>query len=1118
MAAFAGCGRAPDLSQTVLTRASQVRQLSEAQVRLGVPVRIQGILTYFDGISSYCFVHDSTGGIRVALAPGQVPPAVGWRVEVDGLASSGGPAPAISQARLSALGPDTLPPAVSVSPSRVRDPEYEYQRVALSGVVRSVSSERPGLATLEIRADQATVWATVPASITVINGDWTDSDVRASGVLAESLDGNPGGTDLTLWVSSPDAIEITHPATSAAALPVTRISTLMALVPGRAPAHRVRVRGTPYVPVQGGLAVMDERGQIAFRMGQGGLDFDMGVLDVAGFLTWEHGRPILDRAVPVAAVRSIGPDRMPAPGSTLTTALEVHQLSPRAAQRAYPVRLRAVVTYFDSFNHLLFVQDPSDGIFVELSDKEKAALRAGDDVEVTGVSTADFAPDVAKARIRILGHPGLPAPMPGGFESAILGREDCHWLELGGTVQRVTQGRGDALLTLAWGQKLYKAHVLASPESLAHLVDAEVKLRGVCGALFNGKHQMLGVQMFVPGTQCIRVLRAPSPDPFSMAPTSIADLLQFSRTRDVGHHLRLQGTVTYPNLSGSSWVQDATGGVMLQDHDARGLAVGDRVDVVGFPTIAGFGPALRGAEVRRLQAGAPPSPIRITAQDAMKGEFDGQLVEIEGKLVDRLKQPAEQVLVIESGEMVFDSHLPNRGVAQSLQPGTRLRLTGICSVEVEQSHDLIVPRTFRLLLRSPADVVILGQPPWLTADRVAPILAGAALFLIAALAWAVLLRKRVRAQTLALRAQTLQVQAAHQRTRDALQKVCEAEAVGLDSKRILELIARDEPVDLVVDHIAEAVALHCEGAVCAILLGRAHSPRVCVVPALPGGWLEALNRIDMSSVSFSPGFREPKQFSDDPAWAEFIDSQQNARFRTFCSAPIAVDGDTAGVIAAFFREDKRSAEARDAQLGLWCNLAALAMDRRRLHDQLSYRAQHDGLTGLPNRALLYERLEAEIQRAAHGGGLLGVLYIDLNGFKQVNDTYGHDAGDVVLREVAGRMTRAVRRGDTVSRIGGDEFVVLLPSLSRREDAEQIADKIMKTLREPIGSNQQRLSVSASVGIGVWPFDGDRPDPLLRFADAQMYGEKRRRWYDAPAEAGQPPTPSVATGEYSKSHA
>ena len=1119
VAALASCGRAPDVSRTVLTSASQVRQLSAAQVKLGVPVRIKGILTYFDGISSYCFVQDSTGGIRISLALGQTPPAIGWRVEVVGVASSGGAAPAIVEARISALGVDALPPPISVSVANLRDPAYEYKRVVVPGVVRSVSSERPGLVTLEIRAEGTTVWAKVPASLVVVNEDWTDAEVRASGVLAESLaeskDGNPGVTSSTLWISDPGAVETSRLGRPPAELPVSEIRSVLALDPAHAPEHRVRVRGAPYAAVGGGLEVVNQDGRIPVRIGEIGLDTSVRVLDVAGFLGWEHGHPVLERAVLVGGVESGGPDQTPALGSTLTTALQVHQLPLSAAQRAYPVHLRAVVTYFDPNNHLLFVQDPSDGIFVEPIDKEKLLIQPGDDVDVTGVTTADFAPDVARARIKVVGHSGLPAPKASSFGRANWGGEDCHWVELEGIVRRVAPGRGDTLLTLAWGKSTYKAHVLAPLDSLARLVDAEVNLRAVCGALFNGKRQMLGIQMFVPGTECIRVVRAPSPDPFAMPPTPIADLLRFSRARDMGHRVRLQGTVTYASLSGPTWVRDSTGGVMIQDHEAAALAAGDLVNVVGFPEIAAFGPALRGARVKRLQPGAPPVPVRITVEDAMKGDFDGQLVQIEGKLIDRLQQPAEQVLTVAAGEMGFTAHLPSGGAAQSLDPGARLRLTGVCSVETEQSQDLILPRTFRLLLRSPADVVIVGRPPWLTANRVVPVLAGAVLLMIAALAWVGLLRKRVRVQTFALRAQTLQLQAAHQRTRDALQKACEAESLDLDSKRILELIARDEPVDLIVEQIAEAVALHCEGAACAILLGAPHGPQVCVVPAMPAGWLDVLRRIDIGSISFSAEFRDPRQFSEDPAWLDFIDSQKTARFLAFCSVPIVVDAARAGVIAAFFRNDKGSADAQGAQLGLWGNIAALALDRRRLHDQLSYRAQHDGLTGLPNRALLYERLEAEIERASRSGGLLGVVYIDLDGFKQINDTYGHDAGDAVLQEAAKRMTHAVRRGDTVARLGGDEFVVLLPLLGRREDAGQIADKIAKALREPIYSNHQRFSVSACAGIAVWPLDGNRPDPLLRFADAQMYEGKKRRLYDEPAGSpeqppGRPPKACVGT--------
>jgi len=1086
--ALASCGRAPHISPAVLTSASQVRQLSAAQVRLGVRVRIRGIVTYFDGESSYCFVQDPTGGIRVALASGQISPAAGWRVEAAGLASSGGRALAIVEARISALGADALPPPVSISPSNFRDPEYEYRRVVIPGIVQSAGAERSGLVMLEIRAESATVWATVPASTETINDEWTDAEVRASGVLAESVDA--GSPRTALWIAGPDDIQRTRPATRVAALPVSQIGALLALGPAGSPAHRVRVRGVPYAPVGGGMAIMDETGQIPFRMVRPAPGPHPKVDEVAGFLTWRQGRPLLERAERVDSAEAAGGRQTPAASSTLTTALAVHQLPLSAAQRAYPVHLRAVVTYFDPASHLLFVQDSSDGIFVERSEKEKAPLRAGDEVEVIGVTAADFAPNVAQARIRVAGHPGLPAPKAGYFGLASWGREDCHWIELEGVVQRVAQGSADALVTLGWGRSSYKAHVLASPESLAHLLDAEVKLRGVCGALFNPKHQMLGVQMFVPGPECIRVVRASSPNPFSMAPTAIADLLQFSQTRNMGYRVRLRGTVTYPNWFGSTWVRDATGGVVIHDHDAGGLAEGDLVDVVGFPEIAGFSPVLRGAQVKRLQPGLPPAPVRVTGQEAMQGDFDGQLVEIEGKLIDRLQRPAEQVLSVEAGDTLFTADLPGSVAEQPWEPGTRLRLTGICSVEVEQSRDLIVPRTFRLLLRSPADVVVLSRPAWLTARRVAPILGGAALLTIAALTWVGLLRTRVRAQTFALTAQTVQLR--------------EAESLGLDSRRIVELIARDEPVEQIAQQIVEAIALHSEGAVCAILLGEPHGPRASMAPAPLAGPFEVLRKIDIRSVSLDPGFRALQEFSCDPAWADFIASGQNEPFLTFCAAPVMVDGATAGAIAAFFQQNQPAADAQDAQLGSWCNIAALALARRRLHDQLAFRAQHDVLTGLPNRALLYERLDEEIERASRSRRLLGVLFLDLDGFKQINDTYGHDAGNTVLQEAARRMTQVLRRGDTVARIGGDEFVVLLPMLSHSEDAKQVADKIARALGTPIQSDRHFLSVGASAGIAIWPLDGDRPDSLLRFADEQMYANKRRRSRDTPDGSREQP--------------
>jgi len=1089
-AAVLSCACGTHLSRKALTSVAEVRQLSARQARLGIPARIRGIVTYADIVSSYCFVQDVTGGIRVALAPGQTPPDAGWRVDVTGPVSSGGNTPAVMEGRISPIRPEGWPPTLAFSASQLRDPQYQYRRVRLTGVVQSVSSERPGTVTLEVRVGSATLVATVPASSMVVNDEFTDSDVAVNGVLDETPVPGASGNSAALWVSDAGSIEHLHYAPKLVQLPVSAIRSLSALDPAHIPPHRVRVRGNLRELPPGNPVLADQTGQIAVHLEQTTPDPEARLSDLAGFLRWEQGRLVLDHIVPVAAVEGAALGLVPAPGSTITTARQVHTLPQAVAQRGYPVHLRAIVTFFDPFNHLLFVQDRTDGVYVGPDDAQPVKLRAGDEVELTGATTADFAPDVMKAHIRILGHAGLPAARPANLGNAAWGREDSRWIELGGIIQHVVQEKGDALVTLAWGRSLFKAHVLAPASSLVGLIDAEVKVRGVCGALFNGRRQMLGIQMFVPGAECIRVLRAPA-DPSSLSPTAIAQLMQFSGARDLGHRVRLRATVTYSSLTGPTWVRDSTGGIMVRDHDAQALAAGDLVEVTGFPEIEGFSPVLRGAHIKRLRSGAPPASRLITARDALKGEFDSQLVRIEGKLIDSLQQPAEQVLAVSSGDAVFTAHLSGGSRVDALEPGTQLLLTGICAVDTQQSQDLIAPRSFRLLLRSASDVEILSRPPWLTAGRVAPVLAGAALLIAAALAWVGLLRRRVRAQTSALRAQTIQLQAAHEKTRDALSKAREAEALDEDSNRILEGIARDAPVESIVDRIAESVASHCQGAACAILLDQPAGSRVCVVPAMPGAWVQALEGIRVRSVSFRGEFQRVRDFSADPAWAAFIDSQP-ARFRKCCAAPIVVDGTTVGAITAFFRDEKALSDPAASSLGLWCNMATLALERRRLHDELSHRAQHDDLTGLPNRALLYERLQREIERARRGGTLLGVLYIDLDGFKEINDTYGHNTGDAVLQETAKRMSRSVRRGDTVARIGGDEFVVLLPSLNRREDALQTAHKLKAALGDSIISQGLRVSVSACFGIGVWPLDGDQADAVLRFADAQMYVQKRRR--------------------------
>jgi len=158
--------------------------------------------------------------------------------------------------------------------------------------------------------------------------------------------------------------------------------------------------------------------------------------------------------------------------------------------------------------------------------------------------------------------------------------------------------------------------------------------------------------------------------------------------------------------------------------------------------------------------------------------------------------------------------------------------------------------------------------------------------------------------------------------------------------------------------------------------------------------------------------------------------------------------------------------------------------------ELSHQVQRDALTGVPNRTLLMDRLEGAIALARRRNALLAVLFLDIDHFKPINDQLGHAVGDGVLTLVARRLESVVRESDTVSRYGGDEFVLLLPELGQSDDAALIAGKLLTALAEPVDVGGQFLNVSASVGIALWPDDAANGPALISLADAAMYRAKR----------------------------
>src|SRR6185436_18691892 len=202
------------------------------------------------------------------------------------------------------------------------------------------------------------------------------------------------------------------------------------------------------------------------------------------------------------------------------------------------------------------------------------------------------------------------------------------------------------------------------------------------------------------------------------------------------------------------------------------------------------------------------------------------------------------------------------------------------------------------------------------------------------------------------------------------------------------------------------------------------------------------------------------------------------------------DGGPRGVVCAFAEAPGAFGPDESRFLGAAASMVSAALHRLDSEARLAYLAQFDPLTGLPNRTLLADRFSLMIVQARRRNVSLGVLFIDLDDFKLVNDTQGHAAGDELLRETARRLQSSLRDGDTVARISGDEFAVILGDLARPDDAALVAQKIIEKLGEAFAIRNQQVFVTASIGIATFPADGDNAEALLGAADAAMYRAKQ----------------------------
>jgi diguanylate cyclase (GGDEF)-like protein len=198
-------------------------------------------------------------------------------------------------------------------------------------------------------------------------------------------------------------------------------------------------------------------------------------------------------------------------------------------------------------------------------------------------------------------------------------------------------------------------------------------------------------------------------------------------------------------------------------------------------------------------------------------------------------------------------------------------------------------------------------------------------------------------------------------------------------------------------------------------------------------------------------------------------------------------------VSAYFAIFRPGIHIQDSVWNLPKYIVAIGILLTLLEEQIDHThhlALHDPLTGLPNRRLLQDRLTKAMERAERNGARVAVLLIDLDHFKQINDTYGHPVGDEVLRIVATRLQMRIRKADTIARAGGDEFMVIVSDLLQPHGARVLAAKLAADLNEPIVLGAVRLPVGASIGLGIYPDDAQTVEELCAKADANMYEQKR----------------------------
>jgi len=561
---------------------------------------------------------------------------------------------------------------------------------------------------------------------------------------------------------------------------------------------------------------------------------------------------------------------------------------------------------------------------------------------------------------------------------------------------------------------------------------------GAVSGRFDGKMQQTGVLLHTDSIDDVHVLRKPLVDAWSLPATPMDKVLKTYDVEDHTRRVRVEGSITYFEPARMAVLQDGNRSIRVLTPTIDPLRVGDRAEAIGMPFVDNGFLTLKLADVRSTGGEAPISPQVVGWDELASGKHAFDLVSIKGNVVTQVREHAQDVYIVAAQGHLFSAAVrhPSRngwGLVTPPPPmpeipaGSEVRVTGVAIHD--DANPFNGPMAFGILLRSSSDVVVIANPSWLNVRNLTLIASLLLVLVVAVGARGWMLKRKVQQQTAELAAQK------------------EAEAI-LERRRsrILEDINGTRPLGEILQQITELVSFRLDGAQC---------------------WCEVGDGLRLGSI--------PRDQCDLNIIRQEILSR---------SGPLH------GILfAAVDQIASSAANAAEAlSMGAW--LATLAIETRGLYGDLVHRSEFDLLTDIYNRFSLERRLGVLIEEARQKLGSFGMIYIDLDDFKQVNDRFGHRVGDLYLQESALRMKRQLRPTDMLARIGGDEFALLLPNVRTHAEVEEVATRLERCFQGEFKLGGHILQGSASVGAALYPDDGETKDCLFSAADAAMYVSKK----------------------------